>query len=127
MSAYHYMLAEELVALLDDPAKADKVAIIDCRDDDRNEGFIIGSIHAPTMMYSNDMYRSLATSLASEKKEYAVFHCALSQIRGPRGALRFAAAQRDLGYALPNVFVLKGGWEEFYMIYGNRRPDLMYV
>lgn len=126
MAAYRYMRPEELVELLDDPVQRPKLAIIDCRDDERNAGFIIGSLHAPTALYTDELYRSLAKSLFEEKIEIAVFHCQLSQVRGPRGALRFAAAQRDLGYALPNVFVLKGGWEAFYDLYGNCRPDLMY-
>lgn len=127
MANYTYLEPSELVVLLDDETKRTRLAVIDCRDDDRSEGFIINSIHAPAALYCEEMYSALAKSLAEEKVEIVVFHCALSQVRGPRGANRFALAQRAAGYALPNIFVLRGGWESFFASYGGTRPDLCMV
>ncbi|AIO01173.1 As/Sb Reductase [Leishmania panamensis] len=127
MANYTYMNPDELVELLDKPDSFAKVAVIDCRDSDRDCGFIANSISMPTIRCSSEMYEGLAKALFDEKKEIAVFHCAQSLIRGPKGANRFALAQKKLGYPLPLVYVLRGGWEAFYNIYGHMRPDLMYV
>lgn len=127
MASYTYMAPDELVELLDKPDSFKKVAVVDCRDSDRDCGFIANSFSAPTISYTPQMYADLAKTLFEEKKEVAVFHCAQSLIRGPKGANRFVQAQKEHGYALPNVYVLRGGWEAFYDIYGDVRPDLMYV
>ncbi|EPY33714.1 As/Sb Reductase [Strigomonas culicis] len=128
MASYTYMEPEELVALLDDPAEAAKLTIVDCRDSDREaEGFILTSLHLPTATSPTAAYTALAERLAEEGKTTVVFHCALSQIRGPRGASRFAAVLRDLGRTVPRVCVLRGGFELFQGMYGKARPDLMYL
>ncbi|CCW60371.1 unnamed protein product [Phytomonas sp. EM1] len=124
MASYHYIGVSELVELMDDPEHKAKLAVIDCRDADISEGFIVGSIHAPTISYTTDMYRCLAKKLLEGKIELAVFHCAMSQIRGPRGANRFALVQKELGLTLPKVAVLEGGWDAFYSLYGDTRRDL---
>lgn len=127
MSDYTYLSPEEFVALLDDPLTREQVSTIDCRDTDREEGFIVGSIHAPAIVYTPAMYTELAKRLFEGGCVHAVFHCALSQVRGPKGAGRFVAAQRLAGYPLPNVYVLRGGWELFHATYRSTRPDLYYA
>ncbi|CAG9580412.1 As/Sb_Reductase [Leishmania major strain Friedlin] len=127
MTNYTYIKPEELVELLDNPDSLVKAAVIDCRDSDRDCGFIVNSINMPTISCTEEMYEKLAKTLFEEKKELAVFHCAQSLVRAPKGANRFALAQKKLGYVLPAVYVLRGGWEAFYHMYGDVRPDLMYV
>ncbi|GET91617.1 hypothetical protein, conserved [Leishmania tarentolae] len=127
MSNYAYMAPDELVEMLDNPDLLSKVAVIDCRDSDRNIGFLVNSISMPTISCTEEMYDGLAKTLFEEKKEIAVFHCAQSLVRGPKGANRFALAQKKLGYMIPAVYVLRGGWEAFYHRYGDVRPDLMHV
>ncbi|KPI90108.1 hypothetical protein ABL78_0753 [Leptomonas seymouri] len=127
MANYLYIDPDELVELLDRPGSFHKVVVIDCRDEDRGNGFIANSIHAPTLSYTTKMYEQLAKQLFEEKKEIAVFHCAQSQVRGPKGANRFAMAQKANGYPLPVVYVLRGGFDEFYDMYGEFRPDLIYA
>ncbi|KEG11028.1 As/Sb Reductase [Trypanosoma grayi] len=124
-ASYTYIDPAELVTLLDDEEKGGKVAIVDCRDDDRGDGFIVGSIHFPSTTQSEARFAELATSLAQEGKTIIVFHCALSQVRGPKGANRFASALRVQGMTSPVVHVLRGGWENFCALYGESRPDLM--
>ncbi|KAG5494830.1 hypothetical protein JIQ42_02446 [Leishmania sp. Namibia] len=127
MANYSYMSPDELVELLDRPGSFTKVAVVDCRDSDRDCGIIVNSISVPTISSTAEVYEELAKTLFGEKKEIAVFHCAQSLIRGPKGANRFALAQKKLGYSLPVVYLLCGGWEAFYSMYGDVRPDLMYV
>lgn len=149
MASYTYMSPEELVALLDNPLDRSRLAIIDCRDEDRSEGWIIDSIHMPSNTYSPEAYRTLAISLCQSQKKLAVFHCALSQVRGPKGASRFCTALQAVAalsnhstsnhttdavekttaatttLSLPEVKVLRGGWENFYAKYATSRRDLM--
>lgn len=52
-----------------------------------------------------------------------VFHCMLSQIRGPKSAMRFAARLAALGRDSPSVHVLQGGFRSFSNLH-NSRPEL---
>lgn len=54
-------------------------------------------------------------------KKMVVFHCALSQQRGPSAALRYARERESaLGQDQPQqVFVLEGGFVEWQQKYGN--------
>ncbi|KAL2061499.1 hypothetical protein VTL71DRAFT_6876 [Oculimacula yallundae] len=62
------------------------IAIIDVRDDDHIGGHIKHSIHAPSTTLDikiPELVRKL------KDKETVVFHCALSQQRGPSAALKY--------------------------------------
>lgn len=56
-------------------------------------------------------------------KKTVVFHCALSQQRGPSAALRYARERENALGAEENqkqqVFVLEGGFVEWQQKYGN--------
>lgn len=56
-------------------------------------------------------------------KEMVIFHCALSQQRGPSSALRYARErERILGpeeYQKQEVFVLEGGFVQWQEKYGK--------
>ncbi|KAG5496335.1 hypothetical protein JKF63_02637 [Porcisia hertigi] len=125
MANYAYMSPQELVELLSKPESLIEVAVVDCRDSDRSCGFIVNSISLPTLNSTTQMYNELAKRLFEEEKKIVVFHCAQSLVRGPKGANRFALAQKTAGYSLPAVYVLRGGWEAFYSLFGNVRPNLM--
>ncbi|KAH8729108.1 Rhodanese-like domain-containing protein [Phaeosphaeriaceae sp. PMI808] len=76
-------LAQELQAT-DTPST---LAIIDVRDSDHVGGHIRGSTWVP----SNELDYKMPELLRTLKgKETVVFHCALSQQRGPNAALRYA-------------------------------------
>ncbi|CZT12584.1 probable Putative protein-tyrosin-phosphatase [Rhynchosporium agropyri] len=62
------------------------IAIIDVRDDDHIGGHIKHSIHAPSQTLDIKM-PELVRKL--KDKETVVFHCALSQQRGPSAALKY--------------------------------------
>ncbi|RNF25750.1 As/Sb Reductase [Trypanosoma conorhini] len=122
---YTYMDPAELAALLDDAEECASVAVIDCRDDDRCDGFIVGSIHFPSRTQSEQRIHELAAALEEEGRTVIVFHCNLSQVRGPRAAIRFAAALRERAICTLSVYVLRGGWDRFYAVYGESRPELI--
>ncbi|RNF10950.1 As/Sb Reductase [Trypanosoma rangeli] len=122
---YTYMDPSELVALLDDGERCASVAVIDCRDDDRAEGFIVGSVHFPSSSQLERRIHELAASLEEEGRTVIVFHCSFSQVRGPRAANRFAAALREKAICTLSVYVLRGGWNYFYAVYGVSRPELI--
>ena len=79
------MSREELSSLLLSP-NASKVAVIDVRDDDHVGGHISSSTHVPTLSLDHRLPEIVRTMAG---KEIVVFHCALSQQRGPAAALRY--------------------------------------
>ncbi|KAF7521941.1 hypothetical protein G7054_g12291 [Neopestalotiopsis clavispora] len=131
-------LAEQLLARSEAGAAAgdSSIAIVDVRDDgelifgdsfhnlDHIGGHINGSLHFPSRSL-DAMMPTLLRKL--EDKETVVFHCALSQQRGPSAALRYMRERADLVekaakqggkeekpqtvYVLDRGFV---GWQEVY-------------
>ncbi|KAK8119285.1 uncharacterized protein PG998_003911 [Apiospora kogelbergensis] len=106
-------------------SETSKVAIVDVRDDDYIGGHIQGSINFPSRAFEA-MMPTLLRKL--EGKETVVFHCALSQQRGPSAALRYlrekeavaadpnlkksdSEPQQQTVYILDRGFV---GWQEKY-------------
>ncbi|RDH34363.1 Rhodanese-like domain-containing protein [Aspergillus welwitschiae] len=112
---------DALSALLLSTSTPSKLAIIDVRDSDHVGGHITTSTWVPS---SSLDYRlpELIRTLAD--KEKVVFHCALSQQRGPSAALRYARErERVLGEEeskKQEVFVLEGGFVQWQENYG---PD----
>ena len=79
------MSREQLSSLLLSPDAAE-VAVIDVRDHDHVGGHIKSSTHVPSLSLDHripDIVRTMAG------KDIVVFHCALSQQRGPAAALRY--------------------------------------
>ncbi|KAK2811701.1 hypothetical protein FQN50_002047 [Emmonsiellopsis sp. PD_5] len=111
---------ETLAGLLLTPTTASKLAIVDVRDSDHIGGHILNSHWHPSSTFSTQL-RSLLTTLAD--KEQVIFHCALSQQRGPSAALKYLRErERTLGSSeeegvRQRVYVLDGGfvkWQEKY-------------
>ena len=84
------MSHEQLSSILLSP-DASQVAVIDVRGDDHVGGHIHTSTHVPSTSLD---YRipQLVRTLAD--KQMVVFHCALSQERGPRAARRYMDEKR---------------------------------
>ena len=76
---------ERLSSLLLSPDSS-KVAIVDVRDDDHVGGHIRSSIHLPSSTFDHRT-TEIVDDLAD--KDCVIFHCALSQQRGPGAALRY--------------------------------------
>lgn len=111
------------------------LAIIDVRDSDYVGGHIVGGINAPT--HTHD-YRMPELVRQLQGKEAVVFHCALSQQRGPSSALKYLRERERLLGVKTNgskkidgpagkapavkgqtVYVLEGGfvkWQERYVV-----------
>ncbi|KAI1148030.1 Rhodanese-like protein [Nemania diffusa] len=90
-----------------------KIAVVDVRDDDHIGGHIRTSLHFPSASLDATM-PTLLRRLAD--KEVVVFHCALSQQRGPGAALRYLrekdVAQRKEAAASNGEAEKKTGEEE---------------
>jgi rhodanese-related sulfurtransferase len=72
------------------------VAVVDVRDDDHEGGHIKGCIHSPSTSFLSGV-----DQLREKLKDtpVVVFHCALSQVRGPK-----AARVRDLNASLYTTY-----------------------
>ncbi|EEP77322.1 conserved hypothetical protein [Uncinocarpus reesii 1704] len=99
-------------------SNASKVAIIDVRDSDHVGGHIFSSTWIPSTTLEAHIPELIRTL---KDKEQVVFHCALSQQRGPSAALKYARERASvLGFeegAKQKVYVLDGGflrWQEKY-------------
>ncbi|KAF7511550.1 hypothetical protein GJ744_004138 [Endocarpon pusillum] len=112
-------LAEQLVS-----SPPPNLAIIDVRDSDHIGGNIKGSTWVP----SNTLDSRIPELLRSLKdKDRVVFHCALSQQRGPSAALRYARAREELagkpvGEAEKKpqeICILVGGFNMWQAKYGE--------
>ncbi|OCH90927.1 Rhodanese-like protein [Obba rivulosa] len=106
---------DELAAMI----KSDKVpmhdyCIVDVRDDDWRGGNIKGSFNSP----SHDFLHKVDDLVERTKAvPTVIFHCALSQVRGPKAA-RIYSETRDIlqskGEDTPHeVYVLRGGFQDF--------------
>ncbi|KAI4310423.1 hypothetical protein MLD38_035403 [Melastoma candidum] len=90
------------------------IAIIDVRDDERSyDGHIPGSLH-----YASDGFSDKMADLvrAVPGKDTLVFHCALSQVRGPTCARRLANYLEEMKEdgGIKDILVLEkgyNGWE----------------
>jgi rhodanese-related sulfurtransferase len=122
--------------------KPNKIAIIDVRDSDHIGGHIKSSEWIP----SNQLDARIPELLRVHRdKEKMVFHCMLSQQRGPSAALKLARAMRDMAEKegkeqggreskrqtqqgeedeqkkgkMPEVCVLEGGFDVWRTRYGE--------
>ncbi|XP_048533015.1 arsenate reductase 2.2-like [Triticum urartu] len=105
-----YVTAAQLVSMVRDP----RVAIIDVRDEERIcDAHIAGSHH-----YASDGFADRLPEIAeaTRAKETLVFHCALSQVRGPSCARMFLdyLSEAKEESAVKSITVLErgfNGWE----------------
>jgi Cdc25 family phosphatase len=116
------------------------VAVIDVRDSDHIGGHIAGSTWVPSSQLD---YKTPELIRTLKNKEVVVFHCALSQQRGPSAALRYLREKERLeglvggggekegevegksgegekeGETKQKVVVLRGGFTEWQEKYGR--------
>ncbi|XP_028789995.1 dual specificity phosphatase Cdc25 [Neltuma alba] len=105
-----YITGSQLLSLRRQP----NIAIIDVRDDERSyDGHIAGSLH-----FASDSFSENISNLVQQVKgkDTLVFHCALSQVRGPTCARRLANYLEDFKEdpGIKNIMVLErgfNGWE----------------
>jgi len=80
------ILLEHSTSNLDVSTPPPHIAIIDVRDDDHIGGHIKHSTHVPSRSLDGKVPDLVQTL---KDKKVVVFHCALSQERGPRAALKY--------------------------------------
>lgn len=108
------MTRETLASLI--RSKSPSLAVIDVRDSDYVGGHIVGGTNVPVNTHDYRMPELIRTL---KDKDVVVFHCALSQQRGPSSALRYLREKERLEGAGKEdgqkVYVLEGGfvkWQE---------------
>ncbi|KAE8365184.1 Rhodanese-like domain-containing protein [Aspergillus caelatus] len=115
-----HMSRDALSALLLSTSTPSKLAIVDVRDSDHVGGHIFSSTWVPSSSLDVRLPELIRTL---KDKEKVVFHCALSQQRGPSAALRYARErERVLGAEesqKQEVFVLEGGFVQWQEKYGK--------
>lgn len=146
LTSLEYMTRESLASSIQNsPSETlpDKTAVIDVRDSDHVGGHIKGSTWVPSSQLD---YKTPELIRTLKDKEVVVFHCALSQQRGPSAALRYLREKERLegGEAEEaaggdggdegegkeqntnkankkeqKVYVLKGGFTEWQEKYGE--------
>nr|POE87927.1 cdc25-like phosphatase ych1 [Quercus suber] len=125
-----FMTRDDLASRL--KSKTPGVAIIDVRDSDYVGGHILGCQNVPVHTHDYRM-PELVRNLRDE--DVVVFHCALSQQRGPSSALRYLRERERLGAKgeigsrkdgedldkAQKVYVLDGGFVKWQEKYGEDR------
>ncbi|KAI5366207.1 Putative Rhodanese-like domain-containing protein [Septoria linicola] len=96
------------------------LAVIDVRDNDYIGGHIRGCQNVPTATHD---YRMPELVRTLKEKDTVVFHCALSQQRGPSSALKYLRERerlhgKDAGEK-QKVYVLDGGFQKWQEEYGE--------
>ncbi|ODM17722.1 hypothetical protein SI65_06510 [Aspergillus cristatus] len=123
------MSRDALSALLLSTSTPSKLAIVDVRDSDHIGGHICGSTWVPSATLE---LRILELVRTLKDKETVVFHCALSQQRGPSAALRYARAREgavgEEESHKQKVYVLEGGFVQWQEKFGkDKRLTEAYV
>jgi rhodanese-related sulfurtransferase len=102
-------------------AKDKTITVVDVRDSDYIGGHILGGQNVPTSTHDTSMPELVRTL---KDQETVVFHCALSQQRGPASALKYIREKERMGLKGDSgkeqkVVVLDGGftkWQEKYVV-----------
>ncbi|KAF8132208.1 Rhodanese-like protein [Mycena galopus ATCC 62051] len=112
--AYKYISGDKLAEMI----KSDKVAnqdylVVDVRDDDYAGGNITNAVNMPSRQFRTSV-DDLVQKSADVK--VMVFHCALSQVRGPQAARIYEEKRNKLDLARDKpqeIYVLTQGFTEF--------------
>ncbi|KAH3662208.1 hypothetical protein OGAPHI_005456 [Ogataea philodendri] len=93
--------------------------VVDVRDSDYIGGHIRSGLHVPSSRVGANC-SAILQQMKDTKADSVVFHCALSQQRGPSAAMRFLRFLSDQD-PVPdvNVYVLRGGFVNWQQLYGN--------
>ncbi|KAJ4512185.1 Cdc25 phosphatase Ibp1 [Exophiala dermatitidis] len=91
LSSLTFVHPSQVAPLLLEPSERSKVAVIDVRDSDHIGGNITSSTWVPLHQLDARMPELVRTL---RDKEKVIFHCMLSQQRGPKAALMYARAKQ---------------------------------
>ncbi|CEP62673.1 phosphatase YCH1 LALA0_S06e01046g [Lachancea lanzarotensis] len=98
--------------------------IIDVRGSDYVGGHIKGSWNVPYRQLRDDVEKchelqNQLKNAAGSSVVNCVFHCALSQQRGPSAAMRFLRLLEDEDLSNFRIYVLRGGFNHWQSLYGE--------
>lgn len=101
---YTYINADELAQIIKEApsststSETKPIQVVDVRDDDFRGGNIVGARNVPSESFAHDENREALRSLAEELKDVpkVVFHCALSQVRGPKAARMYSEVRKEI-------------------------------
>ncbi|KAJ2554849.1 Cdc25 phosphatase Ibp1 [Coemansia sp. RSA 1933] len=132
MQAPGRISADQLATLVRNKDKKPGVdyLVVDVRDEDYKVGHIPGAINVPA--------HEMRTATARLLRDYStvpmlVFHCALSQVRGPKSARIYSEALAEtLETAEPgcplfaqSVYILTGGFTSWVYRFRDTEPELI--
>ena len=119
-----YITGDELATLMKDETKAPKkdFLVVDVRDDDFIGGNIVGAENKPSREFLDNVDK-----LVKDTKDVplVVFHCSLSQVRGPKAARIYEETRRNLFPETSDsdkpqeVAVLRDGFSQFQVKFKN--------
>ena len=126
------MERKTLAKLLKSAQTKASTLVVDVRDDDREGGHIPGSINRTSDLFeSDDDVDSFVKEEIIEQPERkaVVFHCMMSQVRGPAAARRTLARLSilaDDGFGgiddgAAEIFILRGGFQDWVREDGFRK------
>ncbi|KAG8693948.1 hypothetical protein FRC08_008795 [Ceratobasidium sp. 394] len=117
--SFRYISPTELSELIKSDKKPEKdYVVVDVRDDDFIGGNIVGCVRAPA-----DTYLATVDDLVTKTKDVPkmIFHCSLSQQRGPKAARIYAETRNNRlnpgETSQQEVYVLRGGFTEFQALF----------
>ncbi|KAF9779656.1 Rhodanese-like protein [Thelephora terrestris] len=119
---YKYISPQELETLI--KSKSKDYLIVDVRDDDYRGGNIKGGRNIPADQFHLKVHQLIDDTQNVSK---IIFHCALSQQRGPKAARIYSEARllheggTDVEY---EVYALKGGFSDFQQLF-RHDPELV--
>ncbi|POY72256.1 hypothetical protein BMF94_4764 [Rhodotorula taiwanensis] len=90
---YRYINHDELAQIIRTGQAGKTYQVVDVRDEDFRGGNIKGAIRAPSEQRTDQSVQDLVTRLDSVPQ--VIFHCTLSQVRGPKAARIYAEARRE--------------------------------
>jgi Cdc25 family phosphatase len=114
----------EALELADKIVAGDNLLVIDVRDDDFDGIKVKGAVNIPSADF--DDFDFVDEQLDNWRQyDTIVFHCMLSQVRGPRIAnlvsrrIQMQQEEGDSSSAVPDVKVLIGGWMGWQRSFGD--------
>ncbi|SCU79143.1 LAFA_0B01046g1_1 [Lachancea sp. 'fantastica'] len=127
IAAIKYIDAPELFKWLQlgHSASNEPFRIIDVRGSDHVGGHIKGSFNVPYRQIRDDedkcreLRDRLRSAAAGSSVVNCVFHCALSQQRGPSAAMKFLRQLGDDDLSKFKIYVLRGGFNHWQSLYGE--------
>ncbi|KAJ1932287.1 Cdc25 phosphatase Ibp1 [Linderina pennispora] len=132
MAVSNRITVDKLAELVRDPTKiaGKDYVVVDVRDSDYNGGHIPGAVNVPAHEM-HDQAAALVQKYADVPE--VIFHCALSQVRGPKSARIYnEAVQERLEKAAgddplfgQNIQVLTGGFTSWLYRFRETEPEMI--